>query len=63
MVGHPEADPAAVDEVLPDRVAPFGLTLEKKVNRINKDVFLRQYREFKYSGRRLMGSRLMGSIG
>ena len=48
MVGHPEADPAAVDEVLPDRVAPFGLTLEKKVNRINKDVFLRQYREFKY---------------
>ena len=47
MVGHPEADPAAVDEVLPDRVAPFGLTLEKKVNRNNKDVFLRQYREFK----------------
>ena len=41
MVGHPEADPAAVDEVLPDRVAPFGLTLEKKSIELIRDVFLR----------------------
>ncbi len=46
MVGHPEADPAAVDEVLPDRVAPFGLTLELNVNRINKDSIHTKSRKF-----------------
>ena len=47
MIGDLEADPAAVDEVLPDGVAPFRLTL----HRFHKRLTLT--RQKSYSAKRL----------